>query len=248
MTTLIAKRVKTAFASLGASRTTDEGVCVTTQCLYPSFERVEIFVVGFGAGYKIHDGGGAARNGWMHGGQPGAIRRCLNHQACTYKLAVIDDTLVGEAASEDWLPAAILAVANASAAAAAKAVEELGTAQSGHLHERIRHVLKEIAPDNRVLDDYVVTGASGKDHRFDFAIRSERQDLLLVDGVTPHYLSVVSAYAAFADTREVVPGVLGRFAVFERPLEPADMSLLQQVVDLVPLSSLTRGLRRQLAA
>jgi hypothetical protein len=89
-----------------------------------------------------------------------------------------------------------------------------------------------------------VIGQSGKEHHFDFKIADKQGRILLIDAVAPHPVSIYSKYVAFSDVSRDGGRESRRFAVYDRPLEPADVSLLQQVADLVPMESLEPGARR----
>src|SRR4051812_4425159 len=133
--------VRAALASFGGCTETEQGSRVTTHCLYPSFDPVNIFVVRFGDGFRVHDAGGAMHSAWLHARDEPLIRRMLNRYAGRYQIKVSEDSLVADASSADWLTSAILAVANASAAAAHAALEHMVAATEGQLKEKILSVL-----------------------------------------------------------------------------------------------------------
>jgi hypothetical protein len=85
-----------------------------------------------------------------------------------------------------------------------------------------------------------VVGRSGKHHRFDFVVRSFGK-VLLLDAVAPHHISIASKYVAFADMAQ---SRNKKFAVHDRRLESEDISLLQQVADIVPVTALEGGIKR----
>jgi hypothetical protein len=76
----------------------------------------------------VHDGGGASRNCWIHGRDDPLISKSLNREARRFGLKVLEGSLIAHAVSADWLPAAIMSVANASAFAAKMAVERMAAA------------------------------------------------------------------------------------------------------------------------
>jgi hypothetical protein len=168
----------------------------------------------------------------------------VNRQAAAYHLTVTDDALVAEIESADWLPSAVLAVANASARAAHAAAERVVAATEIALKERILSVLMQYVPPARIAKEYKLVGASGKQHTFDFAVQYEKDGWLVLDAVAPHHVSIAAKYVAFSDTRNSEL-VTNRFAVFDRQLEKDDISLLQQVADLVPFKALPDGVKRE---
>jgi hypothetical protein len=225
---------------------TENGSRLRTHCLYPSFDPVHVFVVRFGDGFKVHDGGGAYRSAWDHGRDAGMARRAINRQAAAFGIGVgTDDALVADVETKDWLVSAILAVANASAGAAHAVFQHVSAASEEMLKERIFAILASVVPPSSIAKEYALIGKSGKHHHFDYAVQTVEEQPLLLNAVTPHHVSISSKYVAFSDTHE--SPAIGRFAVHERPLDADDMALLQQVADIVPYTSLRPGLARQMA-
>jgi len=223
---------------------TDAGMCIATQCLYPSFEPVRVYVVKIGDSYRVHDGGGAARSCWEHARDGGTVQRALTRQVGKFGIELNEERLGCDAINIDWLSSAILAVANASAAAAHSALEHTVAAAEGALRDRIYSVLASIIAESKIAKSLEVVGASGKSHKFDFGVTLSTERMLLVDAVTPHHVSIASKYVAFSDASKVEEMRLDKFAVFDKPLAQDDISLLQQVADIVPFQSLRTGIER----
>jgi hypothetical protein len=241
---MICEKVHAALSEFDVCSESEEGARVVTHCLYPSFDTVNVFVARLGDGFRVHDGAGAARAAWMHGRDETVIKRALARESAKHALKVEEGTLVADVASGDWLRAAILAVANASSAAANRAVEHFVAAAENTLRTKILDTLKHTVPPKTITIEAPYVGRSGRTYRFDFAVRSDSDRIILIDAVSPHHISVASKYVAFADTRA---DAAGKFAVHDRPLEPSDASLMQQVADLVPLGSLEEGTLRVLS-
>lgn len=222
---------------------TEDGARVATHCLYPSFDTVNVFVVGLGDGFLVHDGAGAYRSAWDHAKDESVIKRAMTRQAHKYRVTIDNDTLCANVPSADWLRSAILAVSNASASAAHAAVEHVVVANEDRLREKIFSTLSGIVLPRLISRDFEVAGRSGKIHHFHFCIRNDDSGLILINAVWPHPSSVAAKYVAFADTKmnEIKAD---RFAVYERELEAKDVSLMQQVADLVPFRALDVGVRR----
>lgn len=106
--------------------TDDRGARIVTHCLYPSFEPVEVYVSHFGDGYRVTDGGGAAVAAFLHGRDE--LGKVLARECARFGVDCTADTVVAEAPNLEWLRAAILAVSNASAAAAGAALERVAVA------------------------------------------------------------------------------------------------------------------------
>jgi len=231
-----------ALAEFNLCLETPDGSRVTTHCVYPSFDPVNVYVSRFGDGYQVHDGCGAARSAAMHGRDEALASRSLKRWASRYHLVLKDDLALHCIVQDaSWLTSAILAVANASAGAANEVVEHIAVATETALKTRIFEVLSAVTPPKQLHRDYELRGASGKLHAFDFAI-NKAGAVTLLDAVAPHHVSVSAKYVAFADAGG--HSGPGKYAVYDRDLDVGDTALLQQVSDLVPFASL-RGLFTQ---
>lgn len=235
--------IRKALSDFGTCVETEDGARIHTHCLYPSFDPVKIFVVGFGEGFIVHDGAGAFRSAWDHATDDWIIRRAMTRQANKYRVAVDENALSVTIPSAEWLRSAILSVANASASAAHAAIEHVVVSNENKLKERIFSTLSGLVRQRLISRDFEVTGRSGKVHHFDFGVRNDGEGHILINAVWPHHVSVAAKYVAFADTKMNDMHV-GRLAVYERELEAKDVSLMQQVADLVPFNSLSVGIQR----
>jgi hypothetical protein len=237
----VCEDVKAALGVFDVCVETDDGARVTTHCMYPSFTPVDVFVVRHGDSYTVHDSGGAYRGAWIHGRDDSVITRMVNRQAQRYRLSVAETNgaLVAKVPRIDFLAAAVLAVANASASAAHAAVEKIALATEQNLIERIALTLSK-SGIGEVRKDVQIVGKSGKAHSFDFQVLSANDNAVLIDAVSPHHVSISSKYVAFSDAAaERTRGL----AVFDKPLANEDVSLLQQVSSLVPVRALDASLK-----
>ena len=213
-----------------------------THCLYPSFNSVEVFVSKLGDGFHVHDGGGAFREAWLHGRDEKLISNCLKHEAQRHRLKLIDDVLSTDVLSLEWLPSAILAVANSSGRAAADAAEKIRISSEAKFIARIGDVLKEnFGRTNSIKHAFKMNGKSGKEYVFDYCIGSHSDNIIIIDAISPHHVSVSSKYMAFSDT---IGFGVKKLAVYEKPLPADDASLIQQVANIIPFASLAEGSRR----
>ena len=224
---------------------TDAGARVTTHCLYPSFDPVPVFVTRLGDGFRVSDGGGAIRAAWIDGREDVPSKRLLAREAARYHLSVSGNALVCSVPSIDWLKSAIIATANASASAAHAVLGKVAAAFEVELRDRIRETLGRITPPDTIGENVEVTGNSGDNRHFDYGVRLANDNILVLSAVAPHHSSIAAKYVAFADTRGLEH--VSRFAVYERPLERGDISLMMQVTELVPLAALDPKARKALA-
>lgn len=236
--------VRAAMRAYDEYATTEGGARVKTHCLFPSFEPVYVYVAGMGEGFHVHDGGAAHAIAWDHGRDARIVGKYLGEAATRYGLTVDNSTLLARIETPDWLPSAILSVANASSHAAGAAVEHAARAATETLQARIFDTLVHHFTKDHVVKDYERVGGSGKTHTFDFAL-VERDRIVVVDAVSPHPVSVAARYTAFSDTR-ATDRARG-LAVFDRALAAPDKTLLNQVAEVVPFKSLKPGVQRALA-
>ena len=230
--------VLASLSQFGACEDTLEGSRIATHCLYPSHESVHVYVVKMGDDYRVHDGCGAYRSAWAHGRDEHLITRAIIHEAEKFQLSCVHESIVAPDVTHEWLANAILSVANASAMAAARAVSRISQSSEKALVTQIDEVLHAAFVDSAVSKEVSVRGKSGGERHFDFAIRHGDDFGLLINAVSPHRGSVNSKYVAFSDTDL---DLRRKFAVFDRPLDAGDTSLLQQVASIVPLAALRAG-------
>lgn len=106
----------------GQSEMPDGGFLISTHCLYPSFEPVSVFVLGYGDGFIVHDNAEAARLAWMYGVDDRSFKRIAYASSNDFDCKIDGVQIQCEAPSAEWLWAAIASVANASSDAARTAV------------------------------------------------------------------------------------------------------------------------------
>jgi hypothetical protein len=218
---------------------------VATTCLYPSFDIVHVFITAMADGFQVHDAGGAANSSWEHGRDDQLIKKEIDKAARRFKLRATNNILCADVISHEWLPNAVLSVANASAMAANTIVSHIAAAVEEALSDKIFYALATVYPLQKIAREFEYNGKSGKSHKFDFAL-SDKSTLLLLDAISPHHISIASKYVAFSDVKASHENAHG-FAVFDRPLGADDASLMQQVADLVPLAAVSSGAKRIIA-
>lgn len=240
------KELSTYLESLFGCTETPDGCQIETTCTFPSFERVKVVVSKSGDNFRVHDNGRAFASAWEHGRNDKIIKKALCKEAARFHLKLENDTFIAEDVSADWLPSAILAVANAASKSAYNAVDHIVAATEADLVMRIYAALREIMPADKISREYELHGESGKTHHFNFGIMRLERHILLIDAVSPHHSSIAHKYMAFSDVKAALNGLMIGFAVYERNLLPDDAALMRQVADLVPISVVSEGTKRLL--
>ena len=227
--------IHTAMGEFSSCEATPNGMLVSTHCLYPSFEPVNVYVVGFGDGFIVHDNAEAARLVWMYGVDERSFKRFASNSARAFDCNVEGAQIQCEAGSADWLWAAIASVANASSDAARTAVGKVRHSKEGSLIQKAKAIFDgaDWKPDTKL--NFPFPGNSGKVHSFDLAIMAGGQTALM-DAVTPHHTSIAAKYVAFSDTMNQ-PGIY-KYALYDGELGQQDKALMSNVADLISYKSL----------
>lgn len=220
----------------------DFGAKVVTQCLYPSAEPVFVHVARWGDGFRVTDGGGISRCVLVHGREAGSLSAGLSEAEQRFGLRSEGGQLFADVDAHEWLPAAVLAVANGASLAASVAIEHVSRKAERGLAQKIYEGLSKIIPPQHIAREYEYRGKSGKKWRVDYAVLHTRRPLL-IKAVTPHYNSISSNYTTFGD---IGNGQTDRFSVYSRKLQSDDEALLRQVATIVPVRSLEAGAREVL--
>jgi len=228
-------------ADFAGCEETPEGARIATHCLYPSFEHVRVFVARLGDGYTVHDGAGAYNTSWLHGRDEDIIGKAINEAADRFHIYVAGKAIAARVNSIDWLTSGILSVANASSLAAHDAVDRIVAVQEEALIDRIDKTLSDIIPRKYVSRNVNIKGISGGPRHFDFVLARESPQPTYINSVSPRRNSVNAKFVAFSDT---AADRRFKLAVHDRELDTGDTVLLQQVADVVPLSSLQAGAQR----
>jgi hypothetical protein len=232
------------FAKHDHCEATDRGLRMATHCYYPSFDRVWVYISHHGEGFRVTDGGEAARAAFMHGRDEAAFAASLRKACSRYGLEPSNGALVAEVKEADWIFAAVLAVANGAAQAASETSTKVSERKVKMLKEKIHDTVAEIVPRHAIATEFMFRGNSGHLWKIDFAVIETRRPLLL-KAIVPDQNSINSNYTAFSDIAEIKEDVR-RFSVHDTELKPEDKSLMLQVAELVPLASLDRGARAAL--
>lgn len=121
----ICEEIHAALSRFSSCEETEDGARIPTHCLYPSFTHVYVYIAKVGKGYRVHDGSGAYDAAWLHGRDAEMIVGLLKNECANFHLDLSDTSIVAPVPSTEWLAAAIMSVANASALAARNAIDAM---------------------------------------------------------------------------------------------------------------------------
>lgn len=216
---------------------TADGLRLPTQCMYPSFEPVEVFVLRHGDGYIVHDNANAGRLAWTYGIDDRAFAVPVKKAASEFGCDVELGKIICKIESFDWLWSAIIGVANASSDAARAAVGNARAPKEVGIIQRARAVVDKSVAGVETRLQYPLHGASGKVHKFDMAVLG-KGSIAVVEAVVAHPGSVAAKYLALSDTPSQ-PN-LHKFAIYDSDLTQEDKALISNVADLVTLDAVLR--------
>ena len=215
---------------------TAAGIKVGTQCLYPSFEAVDVFIVGHGEGLIVHDDGEAARTAWLYGAEDRTVHKALSSAAQSFGCEVAGVQIRSEIPTHEWLWSAVAAVANASSDAARASLGKVRQTKEIGLIRKTKAILDAAKWRPETKLDFSYPGRSGKMHTFDLSVESDNK-LALIDAVIPHPTSIAAKYLAFSDA-ENRPG-LYKYALYDDDLSQEDKSLISNVADLIKFKAIS---------
>lgn len=230
--------IQTSMSQFSRCERTDAGFMVATHCLYPSFEAVSVFVVGYGEGFIVHDSGRAAHVAWKHGFDDRAFKNAAQNIAKEYGCSSDKGQISCQVPSSEWLWSAISTVANASADTVRTLLRKPQKASERNIIRQTKNFLDSSVWSAKTVLNEPVPGQSGKVHTFDLAVHSN-DDLTLVDEVTAHPNSIAAKYLAFSDVA-TRPGV-HKYALYDGELASEDKVLLSNVADLLDFSAVERS-------
>lgn len=222
---------------------------VTTSCLYPSMSAVTVVVEGGSDTLLVHDNGQALLEASGAGAKlsrPDSILRTVARQ---YGLKVTDQgRITTPRMSPSDIGAGIVMVANASKEAVSALLARYRPFAPRDTKEVVGNILLRRFAEPRIHVDRYVTGASSKQHRFDFAVDMDNGGQLLLDIVLPDASSINSAVVASIDVSQR-PDAAAKSVqriVYDESLawKPQDISLLGVSGRPVQLSALSQTIDR----
>lgn len=234
--------IKESIANLSRIHVKGNTVCFVTHCLYPSFEPVKVYITGTKVGFRISDNFGAISCAWDHGQNKRTIQRQVDKIASKFHTKTEAGEIYTEVPSVEWIPSAVLAVANGSAAVAESAISKIIKNAERSIKDAMEFVFAKPVYRTLSIDkDVEIIGSSGKTYQFDFRINHKNQNRqMIVAGVTSHHSSISHRYTAFADVINGGSDRANNIAVFDKRPKNTDNILMSQVADLVPVKSIDK--------
>lgn len=227
----------------------EDGLRVSTQCLYPSNSSVTLTVRGRGDQYLISDEGGALEELSSSGSRPSLSDRQIRLLTKTQGLRVKDGAIFSPIVLPSEVPAAILLVANASQAVAEWGYAHVRFSVTRNFKRDLEIVLARHFNEALKHNTHIV-GESTKAHRFDNVIYLDNDRKLLVDPVMNDPSSINSRVVANMDIRLLKDPTIKQLMVYDDSLawSSADLRLLRVGTPNVSPFSLSEQEIQRLAA
>lgn len=206
----------------------EDGLRVSTQCLYPSNSAVTLSVRGGTGAFVVSDDGGAIEeleSSGLRGAIPDRqIRSLVKRQGLRVSEGAILTPFVRSVA----LPAAILLCANASKALAEWGYQHTRFVVARNFKRELEIVLQRHFNEALKNDTYIV-GESNKQHRFAHVIHLAGDRRLLVDPVVNDASSINARVVANMDVRNRRDPEIQQMIVYDDQLQwpSSDLRLLQ---------------------
>jgi hypothetical protein len=178
----------------------DNGVQVSTHCLYPSNGAVSVFIRKYMDSYVVSDDGGAVDEATSSGLKIPDANRKIKHIVSGQGLIVKDNIISSPKVSLEAVPAAILLVANASKDAAEWMLEHIKFTIPRNFKKDVADLLSKYFHDSLKHDQHVL-GRSNKRHNFGHVVYLSGERRLLVDAVSPDPQSIYAKAIANLDVK-----------------------------------------------
>ncbi|MFD0915642.1 hypothetical protein ACFQ14_04420 [Pseudahrensia aquimaris] len=214
---------------------TDQGLLVSTSCLYPSFEMVKVIIRSHGDGFIVSDGGEGSQIALAHGQSDHEISKHFKNEAHHFGVHYNRSECFAQVETSDWLASAVLSVANASSNACKSAIEKARKDAEidviGNLFDRLQFA--KVGAD--LVKEFEATGQSGRQYNVDVAaIHGDQRVFFEIVG--SHQNSVNSKFVMFSDVGRSPANE--NVAVYSEALNFPDQVLLQTVAMIAPLNGI----------
>jgi len=213
-------------SSLWACNETENGARIRTTCVFPSFEPVFVYVAKLGDGFVVHDAGETVAVILAHGQDGDAAKRVIRSECKRYDVTFGERRISLKIDAGEWLETAIVAIANTAAAASRNALKDNNKKVEIDLADIIFQLLEPKLAKGAITKGFPYRGESGRRYKFDLAVQG-RDNLTLIETVTPHAISVNSKYVALADVPS--EAAVKKIAAHNNDLAQEDILLLQNV-------------------
>jgi hypothetical protein len=237
-------RIGRALSDVCSVVSVDDGVCVTTHCMYPSNGLVRVTVRGGVESVVVSDNGEALGEALAAGieiSDPDTLLRGFIRQR---GLILRNGVISTPTTPIEAVPVAILHVANAAKEAANWLYDHGGAKRRKDFRALLSAFLADAFRDQ--IAETRILGASNKPHKFANVISFANGRKFIVDAVANDPSSINSRVVANLDVKSVKNPLIEQRIVYddEDKWSASDLNLLQVGATIVPFSKANEVIRR----
>ncbi|MGB9428503.1 MAG: hypothetical protein WCC11_01270 [Gammaproteobacteria bacterium] len=214
-----------------------DSVHVTTQCIYPTNDFVQVSIRGGSNSFYVTDNGGAIRDIETAGAEFRNPEKLLHSILKSYGLEMANGIIRSYPINARDLPAMVAVVANASMECAEFLFRHAKIKVQRDLKKLVSQYLSKTF-DDRVIKDQVIVGKSNKPHKFDNVVKISSDKRLIVDAVIYQSTAINAHVLANLDVANAqYPDIEQRIIYDDAENWLAeDLNLLQMGGTVVPFS------------
>jgi hypothetical protein len=223
----------------------DDGVVITTHCMYPSNGLVRVTIRGGESTIVATDDGGAMEEATAAGIPFKDYNRQLAYVVKEHGLTISDGVIRTPQMPIDAAPLAVLLVANASQEVARWMFDHAKIKRSRDFKLLLAEFLNKNF-ENRVAHNEIIIGHSNKPHKFANVLDLGNQRKLIIDPVSNEASSINARVVANLDVKAVEnPNIIQRIIYDdEDEWTPADLNLLQVGAPVIAFSNASTVIER----
>jgi len=233
----LAKWISSTLYDVAEVTSMDDGVRVTTHCMYPSNSLVQVMVRGGVESVVVSDEGGAVGEALSAGIPVGNYNRILAGLIKDHGLMIRDGVILSPHIPMKAASLGIVHVANASQEVARWLYDHLKIKRTRDFKGMLAEFLNNTF-DDRVVHNAVIVGHSNKPHKFANVISLPHGRRLIVDPVAHEASSINARVVANLDVAATRNPLIEQRIVYddEEDWTPADLNLLNVGAIAVPFS------------
>jgi hypothetical protein len=228
--------VRSAISQVVSATLSEDGIRVTTHCMYPSNGFVQVMVRGGPTEFEVSDEGMGLREIESAGAEVRSPDGLLRHLVAPLGLRITNGIVRSPRVSAEVLPVMIPIVANASKEIAEWLFVHCKIKRERNFKKIVRDFLRRTFDDK--VKDQVIVGESQKAHKFENIVLFPDGHRLIVDAVIHDVSSINARVVANADVKMAKYASLEQRIVYDDAEEwgTEELNLLQIGAIPVPFS------------
>lgn len=243
-----AEEVLASLARMVVATPLDDGVRISTHCLYPSNGAVSVVVRGGVSEFVVSDDRGALRELGASGLSLSSADRVLGRLVKGRGLIVDKGEIHSPRIPAHAIPAGIVLVANAAKEVAEWGIDNKSVVRPRNFRKDLNELLHRHFNDQLKSDEHIV-GSSNKPHKFTHVIYLNGGRKLIVDAAVNEASSINARVVANLDVRSSNNPLIDQLIVYDDRLKwnSSDLKLLEVGASTVPFSRAEAEIMRRAA-